>query len=846
MAAYYFAGLLSSTFGKQIQSSLGIDQLAITPQLLKGESDPTARVTVGKQVSDSVKVAFSQDIGTSQKQTYSVSWDASRRIRLVVEDDTDSGLGGELQYARQFGGTPIGSGKGGGTGTVASVEVLADGGTSRADLVKRAKIKVGEPFDRGRMLLGGDHIRSALLNAGFIQATVRAEAVVDQGPPLTQRIIYRVTAGPRVTIELVMSDGKGKGRARKALKVYWRETPYTPDFWDEAVDALLDDYQERGYYAADVTWQAKDSSSGRTVRILVDRGKPVRLRSVRFEGGTSIPRERIDKQMTSQKSQGWRKPLLKPSVLADDLASIRALFREEGFARVRIGQPRITLSAKGDGAEVVVAIAEGPRFMVGTVGYSGGDALPEEQLRASTPIESGTTFSPRRLAEAEQTLRERFDALGYPDTNVESRVELVADRANILFEIASGPRKEVAEIAIEGNRVTKDRTIAKALTFGVGQVVSNQALLESQQRLYRTGLFSNVKLTCVPVGGDDATAQLVTVKVDEAPPLALGLGVGYDSTDGPGASFLLGYSNLSGRNVAIALQGRFNRNESRGLLTIRRRRVFGNTIDSLGSLLYEKQVQEGFSTTQTTLSIRLEQRPKPRWIRYVRYSIQEVRVTDITDAEAALEEIFEDKLSNVRLAETSLGLVRDTRDDAFLPTRGGYASIEGGVFARALGSEASFLQSFLRGSWTVSLKRAGRFATFLRIGAEQPFGGTEIVPLSERFFAGGINTLRGFATDSVGGLEVLGNNVGGEAIFLFNQEWHFPIWKSLRGELFLDVGNVYPTIDDFDLTDMRYDAGVGLRLDTPIGPIRLEYGWKLDRQPGESPGELVFAIGTLF
>jgi outer membrane protein assembly factor BamA len=88
--------------------------------------------------------------------------------------------------------------------------------------------------------------------------------------------------------------------------------------------------------------------------------------------------------------------------------------------------------------------------------------------------------------------------------------------------------------------------------------------------------------------------------------------------------------------------------------------------------------------------------------------------------------------------------------------------------------------------------------------------------------------------------------IGGEAIFLFNQDWSFPIWGSLRGELFFDAGNVYPTLDDFDPTDLRYDAGVGLRLDTPIGPIRVEYGWKLDRQPDESAGELIFAIGTLF
>ena len=146
----------------------------------------------------------------------------------------------------------------------------------------------------------------------------------------------------------------------------------------------------------------------------------------------------------------------------------------------------------------------------------------------------------------------------------------------------------------------------------------------------------------------------------------------------------------------------------------------------------------------------------------------------------------------------------------------------------------------------MSLPRGNRFALFLRIGAEQPFGDTELVPLSERFFAGGSNTLRGFASDTVGGLILSGFNAGGEALFVLNEEWHFPIWRGLRGELFLDAGNVYPTIHDFDPTDLRSSAGTGLRLDTPIGPIRVEYGWKLDRRPDESRGILLFAIGMLF
>jgi outer membrane protein assembly complex protein YaeT len=847
MAAYYFAGLLSSTLGKQIQNSLGIDQLAITPLLLKGESDPTARVTVGKQVSDTVKILFSQDIGTAQKQTYQVSWDASRRVRLIAESDTEAGVGGELQYARQFGGTPIESRQDGAAATVASVTVEAEDGTPLPSLVKRAKIRVGDRFERGRMLQGGDRIRAACVKEGFLQTTVRADAVPDPGPPETYRIVYRVARGPHITVDLVVNGGRGKRALKKALKAFWSETPYTPEYWDEATHALIDELQESGYYAADATWHAQDGPAGRSIRIIVDRGKPVKLRDLRFTGVASLPLERVEKQMASLKRQSMRKRRLRPSVLAADLAAVRALYREEGFTRVRIEPPQIALTATGDSADVDVTIHEGPRFTVGDVTFNSDvDAMTEDEMRDDAPLAGGAIFSPRRLAETEQTLKDRFDARGYPDVRVESRVALQDDRANVAFDIAAGDRKSVGAITIAGNRVTKKKTIAQALTFGRGDFVSNQALLKSQQQLYRTALFSNVKLTFAPIPGGDGRAQTVTVRVDEAPPLSLGLGVGYDSEDGPRASFLLGYSNLGGRNVAILFQARVSGKENQEVLTVRRRHVFGNTIDTLGSLLYETTAEDSFSSNRRALSIRLEQRPKPRWISFLRYTIQDVRIFDITDFPAALDQIFEDKLSNIRLGDVGLGVVRDTRDDAFAPTRGGYGSIEGSVFARPLGSEASFAKLFLRGSLTLPLPRGNRLALFLRVGGEFPFADTEAVPLSERFFAGGSTTMRGFATDTVGGVQVSGFYAGGEALLLLNNEWTFPIWRALRGEIFLDVGNVYPTVNDFDATDIRSAAGLGLRLDTPIGPIRVEYGWKLDRRPEESPGELVFGIGVLF
>ena len=856
MAAYYFAGLLSSTFGKQIQSTLGIDQLEITPLLLKGETDPTARVSIGKRVGDEVKIIFSQDIGTAQKQTYQVVWDASRQFRIVAESDTDTGLGGEVQYTRRFGGTPVGSSDAAeaaraGTagdlpGTIGAVTVRTEGGEERKDLAKRVKLRRGEPFDRGKMLAESDRIRARLVEDGYAQAIVRTEASRHEEDGGTYDLLYKVIPGPRITLELVTADGKGERRLRKAARAFWRDTPYTPDLWDETTQALLEAMQEAGYYAADATWSAIDTPAGRTIRIRVDRGKAVRLRAIRFSGVASIPRDRIDKQVTSLQNRALHKRVLRPAILTEDLAAVRALYRDEGFARVRIGQPRVTLAATGDAAEVDVEVQEGPRFTVGDVTFSEDLPARPEELAAWAGLKSGDVFSPRRLSEAEQALREKFDARGYPDVNVESSVELSSDTADVAFRVEPGTRKTIGEIALEGNRVTRDRTIARSLTFGRGDLVSRGALLTSQQRLYRSGLFSSVRLSYAPLDPADPTEQKVTVKVEEAPPLTFGVGVGYDSEDGPRLSVLLAYSNVAGRNIGLAFQGLVSPNDERAQISARRRRVFGRTIDSLATLLYEKSVEEGFTQMRRALSFRLEQRPRPRWIRYIRYNIEEVRISDILDQQATLEQIFEDKLSATRLGSLGVGLVRDTRDDAFVTTRGGYASLEGSIFAEPLASESSFVKLFLRGSWTHGFKRGSRFATFLRIGAEQPFAGTELVPLSERFFAGGSSTMRGFEMDTVGGLKVGDFNAGGEGLLILNEEWSFPLWRSLRGELFFDAGNVYPRLRDFDATDLRYSSGVGFRLDTPIGAIRAEYGWKLDRKEGESPGEFVFAIGAVF
>jgi outer membrane protein insertion porin family len=197
------------------------------------------------------------------------------------------------------------------------------------------------------------------------------------------------------------------------------------------------------------------------------------------------------------------------------------------------------------------------------------------------------------------------------------------------------------------------------------------------------------------------------------------------------------------------------------------------------------------------------------------------------------------------LGDVGFSAVRDSRDDPVQPKRGNYLTLGTRLFAEPFLSEETFTKTTLSDSQLLSFGRGSTFVTSVRIGIADPYGSTEIVPLAERFFAGGNSTVRGFPRDELGPVEN-GVAIGGEGMLVLNQELRFPLRGALRGTLFYDAGNVWRELGEFALDDMRHVLGVGIRYETPIGPLRVEYGHKLDREPGESAGELFFSIGDAF
>jgi outer membrane protein assembly factor BamA len=341
----------------------------------------------------------------------------------------------------------------------------------------------------------------------------------------------------------------------------------------------------------------------------------------------------------------------------------------------------------------------------------------------------------------------------------------------------------------------------------------------------------------------------VEITVREAPSLRQSFGIGYDSSEKIRGLYEIAERNLFGSARYLGLQLRASSLEERASILYREQGIWSGRYDLTGSAYGIDEDRPSFTGRTVGIAAQLgRDLGKSTRLRY-RYTLKDVNPTDESNT---LE-----SGSTIRLASLSASGVHDSRDVPFGPTRGHFYAIDLYGYGRAIGSEAQFAKIFLQAFTFKEILPRTVWAQAVRAGAAITFGlshsdpastGDDLsgVPQTERFFAGGDTTLRGFRLDLAGPLDANGDPLGGEGLFLLNEELRFPIWSHFQGVIFADVGNVYRTLGDYTLRDLRECAGAGLRLMTPIGPFRMEYGALLDRRPGEEPGQFFISIGQAF
>jgi len=592
--------------------------------------------------------------------------------------------------------------------------------------------------------------------------------------------------------------------------------------------------------------------------------------------------------------------------LSAAVSAIAGQYQRLGYAQAKVSA---AVDESTDGGSLsalarvqpVITIVEGPLTLVGEISFAGNTRIPTDQLRASVAsTRDAPYFEPRVVADREAVLLEYLNR-GFASANVIVTPVPNAEgtRADLRFQITEGQQTFVDHILIIGNTRTDERVIKQELLLQEGKPLGLEDLIESQRRLGALGLFRRIRVEELS-HGSAATDVLVTV--EEAAATTFSYGGGMEATkaliEGAGGQaeeriefaprgfFDVGRRNLGGKNRSVDLFTRvslrpsdpepgttntkaFGFLEYRVVGTFTQPRAIRGNADLSLTLAAEQGRRSSFNFARKGVNAEVARRLGPGLRAYARYSFGTTRTFDerlSLEDQARIDRLF----PQVRLSGFSGGMSRDTRDDVLDPERGTFVSGEGTLAARALGGQVGFLKSYVQGLWFRRLparKRivfASRVALGLADGFPRAVTGTAIegqpvtvtvedLPASERFFAGGDTTIRGFALDTVGAPNTIspsGFPRGGNGLLLLNGELRVPVWGDVGAALFMDGGNVFDRVTEMDLAELRGSVGFGLRYKSPIGPIRFDVGFKLDRHEigGTLEGRRAFhfSIGQAF
>lgn len=608
-----------------------------------------------------------------------------------------------------------------------------------------------------------------------------------------------------------------------------------------------------------------------SLSIAVEEGLPSRIREIVFPGADSIPAAELLAAM-----ELTPKGLLGGGTFTDrsatrDTEALAGLFRSRGFLDATVGP--MTHERRDDGGlRLVVPVVEGIRCRVESMVIEGVPAAEAEEVAKGLALLPGRDYDAARVADDQFRLKSAWGDRGHLEIRVEELPPVFsADRSSVrlAWRITPGPVTHVDRILIRGNDETRDEIILRAVGFKSGDALSLRKLLEARLALVRTGLFTRVDLE--PVGPEGRPRRDVLVTIVEGNPLSLTLGAGieYDTNRekrwNPRGSIALYHNNLFGTARLAGFEARISGTNERFVIAYREPDVFGSGLPLTLSVFRAKEERESISTTLRRRGTFVDTVKTLDAVRRIqlRYEYQIVTPTcDETqvDCSQVLGDLEKQDQENATNA-ISPAFIYDRRNDPFDPTSGVLGGLEAKWAFPLFDADSEFWKVWANGAVYHKIGPV-KLAATLRGGMTEPLkpvtnaeGLPNLeIPIPERFYAGGPASHRAFPIDELGipgqtlTVEEDGDVVpsGGNAMVLGGIEARVPVWGKLEGAIFWDTGNVWAEASRVDFSEIRHGIGVGARYQTPVGPIRVDYAWKLDREPWESPGEFYLSIGYPF
>lgn len=503
------------------------------------------------------------------------------------------------------------------------------------------------------------------------------------------------------------------------------------------------------------------------------------------------------------------------------------------------------LPQKDTSVLIAITVSEGKNYRLNNVEARGNFAITDEAVMDMLNIRTANPYNELDIVNAKRRLLTGYREQGFIDVKVNIITDVSGQDINVIFNIHEGDRELFGKTIVRGNRITKTEVVLREVEFREGYPFNNKLVLDASRRLYQLGLFEDVKIRTL---GRHGRKRDILISVKERKAGTVEFGAGYEDYEKYRGSVEFNYKNLWGMHRKIRVKGAASTLKNIFLLSYNEPYLLGNYVSLSGVLLRDSRTEKNIDTDEVLY----------KSTRYATEAIFEKVINDNLKAQLSynysLVEVTDQKAGIIlsdqdrgTLAISSIrpGLLFDTRDNPFNPSAGFLLGASLKLASTYLIGETDFLKLNLNGSGYMKLMKRVIFAAAVKGGLAQGFNDTEELPIVERYFLGGRTTVRGFNHDTLGPKGSDGTPTGGNAYLMSNLELRTDIGRNFGLVTFLDTGNVWSKLDTIDLT-LRYTAGVGLRYTTPVGPLSLDYGYKLDRKDDESAGEFHFSLGHPF
>jgi len=731
---------------------------------------------------------------------------------------------------------------------IKEIAVLGNKLVNQQIVLSKVKIKVNDPYKKEtvnedlKRLYDSGYFSNISIDVEAVEGGVRVSFVVKEKPMLKEVIFIGNKKFKSAKLQKVMKSTIGEVLNESQVK--------------EDVEEIRNFYEKKGYTLAKIEHEISiDEASGRAiVTVYIEEGLRVHVTQISFKGISVLKPKEILKVMKTRPDTLFSSGILKEGEFAVDLDSIVQLYRSKGYIDAKIVNVERNYNTAKTNVFVVIEISEGKQYFTGNITIEGNDKFPLEDLKKELKVKEGDVYSPPQLNKDLGKLRDYYYSRGYLDARIKASSTLneSTNRMDIAYKIMEGDITYVNKVDVRGNARTKDIVIRREISVIPGEVCDSIKLKKSQEKLQNLGYFKYVDVSLRPT--EDRSKKDIVVEVEEQKTGEISFGAGYSSID-----YLIGFVEISQKNFDIMNFPSF----IGGGQKVRLRTELGSKRQDYVLSFTEpwflgRKLSAGFDVFKRTRKYYSKYFEEDRLGGDVRlgkelgefnradlmYTYQKVDITNVTD-DASWE--IKQEAGTRYVGSVSLELSRDTRDSWIIPMRGYRVAIRPEI--AGLGGDTEFYKLTGNGSLYIPMFFEDHV---LRLGAQagivNQYGDSTRVPIFDRFFLGGATTVRGFDYRHISPRDENDEPIGGNTMAMGTAEYTFPLISRVRGAFFFDIGDVAPNYASFENGYLDAAVGLGIRLNLPIGPIQVDYGWPVikDSNNEKEDGRFSFSMGSTF